>query len=143
MELKLKRFYTSPVDTLGILFINLAFSAFIIEDTKHDIKIPGKTRIPAGRYRIRLTYSPKFKKNMLEVCDVPNFTGIRIHPGNTAEDTQGCLMPGNICRFHDDGASRIEDSLIAYNRIYPIITKALEIEKVFIEITDNGDTFTG
>jgi len=136
MELKLKRFYTSPVDTLGTLFIGLKFSAFTIEDTFHEIKIPGETRIPAGRYQIRLTYSPKFGKNMLEVCDVPNYTGIRIHPGNTNEDTEGCILPGNVCRFHNDGESRIEESTLAYNRIFPVIVKALETEKVFIEITD-------
>jgi len=136
MNLLLKRFYTSNVDTLGILSINGIFSAFVIEDTKHDIKIPGQTRIPSGTYEIKLTYSPKFGKNMLEVCNVPNFTGIRIHPGNTNEDTEGCLLPGNVCRYNNDGESRVEESTLAYNRIYPIITTALESEQVFIEIDD-------
>jgi hypothetical protein len=136
MKLLLKRFYTSNIDTLGILSINNIFSAFVIEDTKHDIKIPGQTRIPAGTYEIKLTYSPKFGKDMLEILNVPNFSGIRIHTGNVNEDTEGCLLVGNVCRFHNDGESRIEDSTLAYSRIFPIITNALKTEQVFIEIDD-------
>ena len=136
MNLLLKRFYTSNIDTLGILSINGIFSVFIIEDTKNAIKIAGHTRIPTGIYEIKLTYSNRFQKNMLEICKVPGFTGIRIHPGNTNEDTEGCLLPGNVCRFHDDGESRVEESTLAYDRIFPIIVKALETEKVFIEIDD-------
>jgi hypothetical protein len=136
MNLLLKRFYTSNVDTLGVLSINDVFSAFILEDTKNAIKIAGQTRIPAGIYEIKLTYSNRFQKNMLEICKVPGFTGIRIHPGNTNEDTEGCLLPGNVCRFNSGGESRIEESTLAYNRIFEIIVNALKTEKVFIEIDD-------
>jgi hypothetical protein len=136
MNLFLKRFYTSNVDTLGVLSINGIFSAFVIEDTKHDIKIPGQTRIPSGKYEIKLTFSPRFGKNMLEIMNVPGYSGIRIHTGNVNEDTEGCLLIGNVCRFHNDGESRIDESTLAYNRIYPIITNALTTEQVFIEIDD-------
>lgn len=57
-------------------------------------KIPGATAIPAGTYEIRDTYSPRFNKFMLEVVGVPGFQGIRIHSGNSADDTEGCLIPG-------------------------------------------------
>lgn len=57
-------------------------------------KVPGVTAIPAGTYEIRDTWSPHFKRMMLEVVDVPGFQGIRIHSGNVADDTEGCLIPG-------------------------------------------------
>ena len=57
-------------------------------------KIPGETCIPPGRYNLRWTYSPHFKRNLPEVLDVPGFTGIRIHGGNDPEDTDGCILVG-------------------------------------------------
>ncbi len=68
-----------------------------------QLKMYGKTAIPSGTYNIKLTYSPKFASRrwaakyegcLPEVCEVPGYTGVRIHPGNTAEDTLGCLLPG-------------------------------------------------
>lgn len=57
-------------------------------------KVPGKTAIPAGRYRLRFSYSPKFRRVTLEVMEVPRFSGVRIHAGNTANDTNGCILVG-------------------------------------------------
>lgn len=57
-------------------------------------KIPGKTAIPAGLYNVELTFSPKFKRELPLILNVPYFEGIRIHRGNKDEDTEGCLIPG-------------------------------------------------
>ena len=57
-------------------------------------KIHGKTAIPAGTYRLAWTWSKRFQRNTLQLLDVPGFEGIRIHPGNTSADTEGCILPG-------------------------------------------------
>ena len=57
-------------------------------------KIAGATAVPAGRYRIIITPSPRFKRLLPRLVDVPGFDGILIHPGNFPGDTEGCIMPG-------------------------------------------------
>ena len=57
-------------------------------------KVYGETAIPYGTYKVILSYSPKFKRILPELLDVPCFTGIRIHRGNTEKDTAGCLLVG-------------------------------------------------
>jgi hypothetical protein len=138
MELKLLRFDSGLNDTLGILFMDGKFAGFTLEDEHREIKVQGETRIPAGTYDIKYTYSPKYKKLMLEVMNVPNFSGIRIHPGNTEQDTSGCILVGNICRHNPFGNSRIEESRLAYDRIASLIIHALgRKENVTLEIKDN------
>lgn len=137
MNLTLIRFHSSSDDTLGLLYIEKGFAGFVMEDEFREIKVMGETRIPAGVYQIAYTWSPKFKKFMLEVLNVPNFSGIRIHPGNTEADTDGCLLPGNVCRFNPNGNSRVEESTLAYTRIFGKVVSALNnAEKVTLTIKD-------
>jgi len=65
-----------------------------------------KGPIPTGTYRIVFRQSPKFGRLMPYVEDVPNFTGIMIHPGNTARDTRGCILVGDNPRIRDLENSR-------------------------------------
>ena len=58
-------------------------------------KIHGKTAIPAGRYKVELTMSSRFKRVLPLLLDVPGYSGVRIHAGNTAENTEGCILVGN------------------------------------------------
>ncbi|HEX2594704.1 MAG TPA: DUF5675 family protein [Rhizomicrobium sp.] len=94
MNLRLIREPSLLGATLGVLFVDGRFRAFSLEDEISDVKVPGRTCIPEGRYQIRLTWSPKFNRVLPELVDVPGFTGVRIHAGNTKDDTAGCVLLG-------------------------------------------------
>lgn len=105
MELLLERKYIKPEYCIGRLYINGEFFCNTLEDTIRDInkngtfdcgefKISGHTAIPYGTYEVQVTYSPKFKRELPLLLDVPSFTGIRIHRGNTKEDSSGCILVG-------------------------------------------------
>src|SRR5690606_33547703 len=100
MELLLARRGYTDEATEGDLFDMTdgvqEFLCYTLEDTVRDgPKVPGKTAIPTGRYRVAVTMSPRFREWMPLLKDVPGFTGIRIHPGNTSADTEGCILVGD------------------------------------------------
>lgn len=114
MELITQRDLYSNTETLGEffiaderkgdLFINKSFFGYSLEDRVRDInkdgdlndvgeqKIHSITAIPAGRYEVRLTHSPRFKRVLPEILNVPGFAGIRIHGGNAHINTEGCIL---------------------------------------------------
>ena len=106
MELLLKRHTFKPTYTIGKLFLNSKYFCDVIEDTVRDLnmdgdlddsgegKIYGKTAIPYGRYEVKLTMSNRFKKVLPILIGVKGFEGIRIHNGNTEQDSLGCLIVG-------------------------------------------------
>lgn len=96
MKIILKRIFKGPDYTIGKLSIDGKYFCDTLEDTVRapGVKIPGKTAIPAGKYKIKLTESLRFKRLMPRLMDVPGFTGVLIHAGSTAEDTRGCILVG-------------------------------------------------
>jgi|SRR5215469_3876457 len=103
--LQLRRDPPNAGATIGHLFYNGQLECFTLEDVVREVpgepvaqwKIPGTTAIPRGIYRIQITPSPKFSNNpMPRLMDVPGFDGILIHPGNTAADTEGCILVGQM-----------------------------------------------
>ena len=106
MNIELHRKYRKPGYTIGLLYVNGAYVCNTLEDTDRGltdkmssseiaaIKLDGKTAIPIGTYKIIVSYSPRFKKDMPLLCAVKGFEGIRIHSGNTASDTEGCILCG-------------------------------------------------
>lgn len=105
MNLTLKRLNLTPNYTEGELYVNGVYFCKTLEDTNRDLnkngqfdnnekKVYGETCIPYGKYKVILSYSPKFKRELPEILEVPNFQGIRIHRGNKISDTLGCVLCG-------------------------------------------------
>ena len=96
MILLLKRRYLAAEYTIGELYIDGVYMCDTIEDKVRDFddKVFGETAIPYGIYEVVLNESPKFKRDLPLLMNVPHFTGIRIHRGNTAKDSHGCILPG-------------------------------------------------
>ena len=105
MNLTLKRLNLTPNYTEGELYVNGVYFCKTLEDTNRDLnkngqfdnnekKVYGETCIPYGKYKVILSYSPKFKRELPEILEVPDFQGIRIHRGNTEQDSAGCIILG-------------------------------------------------
>lgn len=141
MELLLTRKYFTDQSTIGELSYNGERVCFILEDTDRGLdstqsvpfieskKVFGRTAIPTGSYEIIISYSNRFKKPLPLLLNVKGFTGIRIHAGNVASDSEGCLLPGT-----DHDVDRVNNSRVAFLDLSNLITKAMETEKVFITI---------
>lgn len=133
MELLLKRVQLDPDVTIGELYVNGRFESFTVEDTVRPDgeKVYGKTAIPYGTYKIVITMSNRFKRLLPLLLNVPNFDGIRIHPGNTAADTDGCILPGA-----DRLAKGVGKSRLAFDLLFGKLQAAeSRCEQITIDIT--------
>ena len=118
--------------TLGSLFIDDHWQCHTLEDVirPRGEKVRNKTAIPPGRYKLILSMSNRFKKIMPEVLNVPMFTGIRIHSGNTAKDTAGCLLVGQTRSVETRSIGR---SRFAYTALMIKLTAAVKAgETIYI-----------
>lgn len=109
MELDLHRVQLDPDVTIGSLSIDGKFECWVCEDVVRPAgapKVYGETAIPAGRYQVVITLSPRFGLELPLLLNVPNFTGVRIHVGNDAKDTDGCLLVGQVREPKGVGMSR-------------------------------------
>lgn len=139
MRLVLERFLLTATTSIGRLSVDGVHECFTLEDITRPPgakKIPGKTAIPLGFYKVIINKSERFSKlagrevQMPLLLDVPGFSGIRIHTGNKPEDTEGCILVGMT---HD--ALTVHNSKEAYGRLFAKLDDALKAdEEVTIEI---------
>jgi hypothetical protein len=95
MKLEVKRLHKTDNSTIGELTIDGKFECYTLEDKEREfVKIKGETAIPKGTYKVIINKSNRFKKLLPLLIGVPNFEGVRIHPGNSNHDTEGCILVG-------------------------------------------------
>lgn len=143
MEIKLVRIAFKENYTIGKLYVDDTYFCDVLEDndrgldssmTESEIlkrKVKGQTAIPTGHYKIDITYSPKYKRMMPLLLDVKGFSGIRIHSGNTAKDTEGCLIVGK-----NKKVGMVLESRDTYQRLFKMMKGQKEIT---IDITRKGE----
>ena len=140
MEITLKRVALRDTYTIGKLYIDGSYFCDTLEDKVRDlnkdgvfdngeVKIKGKTAIPYGTYEVVWSYSPRFGKFTPRLLNVNSFDGVLIHSGNTAEDTEGCIIVGQ-----NKEVGKVLNSRETVNKLYPIIEDACKKEKVELEV---------
>ncbi|MCU0369898.1 MAG: DUF5675 family protein [Bacteroidales bacterium] len=129
MNLTVIRKYPSTDCVIGELFIDGVFECYTLEDVERPVKIAGVTAIPRGHYELVITFSARFQKLLPLLLNVPNFDGVRIHTGNTAAHTEGCILVGK---------SRTENQVLqskdAFAALFPKLQAAAEKEKIILEV---------
>lgn len=133
----LRRQPTRDGATIGELDLGSGRFCYTLEDAVRERpgvqvaswKVPSETAIPAGRYRLAITESARFKRPLPLLLGVPGFSGVRIHPGNTSADTEGCILVGEAV----SGASVVR-SRVAFDELFARLKRALRVMDVYLDI---------
>jgi hypothetical protein len=140
MNLRLNRQKFTAKSTIGSLWIDGAMECFTLEDVCREetpgtwfpaMKVPAQTAIPYGRYEVVLSVSARFKTLLPLLLKVPDFEGVRIHAGNSAADTEGCILVGAGVGPQPDWISQ---SLLAKERLMLKLREAAAAEKIWLDI---------
>jgi len=136
MKLRVERLWKKPTYTVGRLYVDGKLYCNTLEDVVRDLdkeaKVPGKTAIPAGTYKVIFNWSPKFGRNLPRLLNVPHFDGILIHPGNTADDSAGCILVGK-----NTEVGRLTESRYTSDKLNVLIEDAQRHEEeITIEIVE-------
>ena len=138
MQLKVTRNPSKDGATIGSFLIDGGFQYYSLEDVVREVagqpvsqwKVQNQTAIPRGTYEVIIDFSTRFQRDMPHVLNVPGFTGIRIHSGNTDADTDGCILLGTTRTDNE-----VLNSRVAFDDFFPKLKAALGAgEKVTIEI---------
>lgn len=135
MEIKVKRIAKKETYTIGKMYVNGEYVCDTLEDKDRGltsnmsvaqicgVKIKGETAIPTGRYLVDMkTVSPRFggraqyqfcKGRLPRLCNTPGYQGVLIHCGNTAKDTEGCILVGE-----NKERGKVLNSKATFNRLY-------------------------
>ena len=142
MEIEVKRIARKERYTIGNMYVDDTYFCDTLEDADRGLadtmeideilenKLKGITAIPTGKYDVILSFSPRFKRVLPLLLNVKGFEGIRIHSGNTAEDTEGCLLVGE-----NKEKGKVLNSRVTFERLMAIILSCEKRkEKVTITI---------
>ena len=137
MYIQLVRESFTDKATEGKMFVNGTFECYTLEDMDRGLedggtKVYGLTAIPRGKYEIKLTMSPRFGILLPLLLDVPGFSGVRIHKGNTSKNTEGCILVGANNSKDDDDF--IGSSKIAFDKLMAQMTEVPDNEPITLEI---------
>lgn len=133
MIIDLHRKWCKKGYSIGVLSINGKRICETIEDEDRGLdesmsladikarKVHGQTAIPTGRYQVLYTYSPRFKKMLPLLDGVPGYEGVRIHPGNTAKDTEGCILCGR-----NTAVGTVTNSRYCTGKVIELIEQAIK-----------------
>lgn len=141
MQLLITRETSTGVTTPGQLFLvngnSKRWLAYTLEDVvRVGAKVHGRTAIPAGTYELRISISNRFKRELPEVLAVPGFTGVRIHGGNTHENTEGCPLVGMTRNSGD----RISNCAPAVEKVMRLLREAAaKGDKCTLRIINHGE----
>jgi hypothetical protein len=126
---------------MGDLYIDGSWFCRTLEDFDRNLfykdaladlqfkKVADQTCIPRGIYDVQITPSHRFKRLMPQIMSVPAFEGIRIHAGNTDNDTEGCILLGRT-----SGYNFVGESQKAFNEFFPLLKTSLEHSLCNLEI---------
>lgn len=145
MQLTLKRESRTDTTTIGRLWVNdeKQPQCYVLEDKDRGLsqtdtlktiaerKVYGKTAIPAGKYEVVITYSERFKQYLPLLLGVPGFAGIRLHWGNDASASLGCLIIGTA-KVNDNYVS---GSRVAFAALFKRLKAVERKEKIWITIS--------
>lgn len=136
MKLKVERRFLKPEYTIGRLEVDGTFFCDTLEDRVRDLnrekKVPGETAIPAGEYEVVVNWSPRFRRRLPRLLNVPGFEGILIHRGNRAADTAGCILLGE-----NKVTGAVVNSTVYEIRLTAMLEEAQQKgEKIWIEVVD-------
>ena len=144
LQLLLDRAWKKADYTIGRLYLNGEFFCNTLEDKVRDLnktaKVKGMTAIPAGEYEVSMNIiSPKYSKRkayqwcggrLPRLLSVPQFAGVLIHPGNTARDTEGCILVGE-----NKVVGGLVNSQKIFRKLWDILNEAYRKgEKIVIKI---------
>lgn len=130
MNLLIQRDTFTDTATLGKLYIDGVEFCNTLEDTMREkggatfpsCKVQNETAIPVGVYTVVIDFSPHFKKELPHILDVPCYEGVRIHAGNSPQDSSGCILVGQTRRGNDE----IGNSLNAFNALFAVLERAYD-----------------
>ena len=120
-KVTLTRLSTSETGTHGVLSVNGRAMLVTLE--------PPKAIVPPGQYKLRLRWSPRFKRKLFEVADVPGHTDVLIHPGNTIKDTKGCILVG--LRKEGEAVLQSRKALEELHRLLGNSSAVLEVQNAW------------
>lgn len=143
MNIVIKRFLLENKFSVGNLYIDKKFYCNTIEDRDRDLrqvmsvdeilskKVYSETAIPTGIYKVIIDYSNKYKRNMPHILNVKGFDGIRIHSGNFATDSMGCVLCGAF-----NGKDAVVNSRATTKVVQDLIQKAIDEKEEVTLILD-------